>query len=546
MLPYINREVKTALRWYDDFYKLTRQNKQCKLDSELCPFAFRIDSQYIPPFQFVTQVGGTLDLSMPTQWRVHRKDGFQIYNLDSLIPMLRVDAFANPDRVYITLGEALDNGSGWSAGDYEMRITTASGTYYSETMTVCGDVDTMNNCHYTIRWKSCGDVGSICYSYSQFQNIMNLSNDQAELVNPTPVINEDTEDDADGKKVQVKTRKEVQWTLEMTLMPWYMVDALTEIPLHSTVELRIPGQTEFDEIRDVSMEVVWDDNCKARVNMKFTADDATVSTGCCDGFLRPCMEPCITADGVWDIGLPAPTVGDVVLISHPATPARYATFYGVGDPADKDTYGFGNYSTCTNRLAAVTGSVPYFYASDEWLPVIYVTETIIEGEFTTFVGNNMPGYGLTFQYTEDGTTWVDLFGGWNDLLEIPDAQTGIRARLTGPDDCEVAVLTLSLDCCSEGNLVLSGAVTTPEMNATYTQSGSYDGKFNYRNAIGPKNVYWWAANSRWINSLNGVPKYASPDDTEFPCQASAWYPVTAADDELTSSEALRLCGGQVA
>jgi len=201
MLPYINREVKTALRWYDDHYKLTRHNKQCKEDSAVCPFAFRMDARNILPFQFVAQIGGTLDMSSPTEWKIYSTSGMLILDLEDFIPLLRIDSFANPDRVYITLEEGFEHGSGLGDGLYEMRIVTPNGTYYAETAKVCGEPEEFDNCHYTLRWKSCGDVGSICYSYSQFQNILNLSNDQAELVNPTPVINEDTEDDADGKKV---------------------------------------------------------------------------------------------------------------------------------------------------------------------------------------------------------------------------------------------------------------------------------------------------------------------------------------------------------
>ena len=98
-------------------------------------------------------------------------------------------------------------------------------------------------------------------------------------------------------------------------------------------------------------------------------------------------------------------------------------------------------------------------------------------------------------------------------------------------------------CCSDGDLVVSGATTYPALNQTYTDNGIGAGKQSYVN--GSDSVYWTAGEMRWIIAQGGPGGgfYGSDEDVELPCQVTAWYAIPFVNAPLENLEALTVCGG---
>lgn len=481
MFPQINRQVKAALRWYAKEEQRTRYTINCRQDSELCPFALPINSREIPPFQFLAGIGTTYGTSAPASWQLLTLQGTVAVDLGDFVEELRVDQFTHPTREYITLERPLEHGENLPNGLYEMVIVTSGGErYYSETMVVCGEPEDMESCHYSLEWSSCGDVGTLHYDSTNFENIIYLDQGRVFLGVPQPQINESTEDGGDGSEVVVRTRKDVRWTMEIGGVPWYMADALSEVPLHERVSIRIPGETAFDQIHRVNVEVAWPEGetCTAMVTMTFQADEASVSNGCCTSFPRPCINPCITADGIWAVGDPLPSIGTVVLLPN----GFYGTYYGLDQEIERvDQYGFGDKVRCT--FASVSGeAVPRFYGS-EWIPAVYFLDASSEncdGEIYVSA-NAMPGYAVQLQYTLNGTTWIDAgpltnLGG--QYVDVPVAAVSIRLRLMG-EDCLIATSETQFNPCSpcSGSSVVHftgiGSATVNDTEISVTSSTGY-------------------------------------------------------------------------
>lgn len=452
--PYINPSVKCAVRWYRKEEQRTRHTVDCKAHMELCPFAIIFPTAQVLPFQIIAGVEDTFGQSVPTQWHIRNLAGDVVANLSEYLIDLSVEQFTEPNRDYIILDEpiTLTDEDVLAPGLYEMTITTAGGTYYSETFRVCADV----TCLHKFTWSNCGDVGTQRYLGRSFTNILYLDKEVVEIGKPVPEFKIQTEQDKDGKDGAIFTRKIVRWALEVGKLPWYLLDALTEIPLHDTVTLQLAGETGEDILEEFSIEGSWEgDVCMANAAIGFIADEASLASGCCESFDVACPTPCLTADGVLDVH--TPEVGDVFLLRR----GQYATFYGIGDPEARDADGFGGYSPCPQRFAQTTqlGWEYAYYAEGSWHAAVYINSILGYDCVGTLTidGNMMAQFGAQFQYSSDLITWTDIgpvftsqaLGSGVDITDVPDGANYFRIKMVGAE-CIAAYSQPLASPCAEG------------------------------------------------------------------------------------------------
>jgi hypothetical protein len=524
MFPQINGQVKAALRWYDDETLLTRYSRACKSESMDCPFAASFVNGFILPFQF--QAGtGTVTI---TEWKLRNINTGLITPLDSFISLLRVDQLANPTRTYITLEQPFDTSINFFTATLEMVITTNNGTYYSETFKGCGTEDEMDSCHFTLKWRSCGDVGTLKYTGNTFENILHLSNDRADVNRPTPEFSEETEDTADGGKVVVQNRRENRWNLKIADVPWYTLDALAEMVLHDQVKLRVPGNSAFDTISNLEMSITWVSDCRATVDITFTADDSTTVGGCCDTAEVDCPTSCATTSGTWSEGDEPPTIGAVVLLDDGTVGTYYGTEQG---EVLVDQNGFAP-SPCLSRMATI-GDQEYYYDGTDWIPSIEITDVEIGINTVTVTGNAMAGYGVLIQFSDDGSLWYDAIEAVSVeefaagvVVDLDDMAIMLRATLIG-DDCTINSTKQEYLCFT----VTSGSVTdeycfnfTANGKPGFTRQG-FDGDEGNPEWIIVYGDYGFG-NGWYIGDLDAATLYYAIGTEAHPALATGWVAAT--------------------
>jgi hypothetical protein len=356
MHPFLNRQSKTSLRWYDRESLLTRNTWQCKGNDDLCAFAQDYPSYMILPFQIVSMLKPAV-VNNPTAWGLYSTNGGLVVDFSAYLGNLETVQVLSPgpSRTVIALDVPVMLPTPLPAGRYEMRIETLAGTYYSElinivcgpceivagvygidepeeglryaytdgrvatfcglecvqpvdangfnAITACGTGQVMTGsglfyrwtgtawveveempCHYILKWRSCGDVGTVLYHDRGYENILFLKEGEHAVQDPTPIIGEQRQPDSKGKEVLFQARKDVDWTFRLGKMPWYLVDALTETPMLNDVRLRVPNGTGYDKITDIRFTVTWIDTCEAEVTMVFRVDESTANTRCCDEY----------------------------------------------------------------------------------------------------------------------------------------------------------------------------------------------------------------------------------------------------------------------
>lgn len=157
-------------------------------------------------------------------------------------------------------------------------------------------------CFRRLTWTNCGNVGNTYYSGGFVQELW-LRSDVVPVF-PTPSTRIESEEQADGSVVETFRRKEVRYQLRMGIVPWHIAEAVKEIELMDTVRLYHLEGDGYDTLTDVKVDVAWDEElseCMPEVRVTFLLEAAAVA--CCDEFDRPCLAPCVTADGfVSDVG----------------------------------------------------------------------------------------------------------------------------------------------------------------------------------------------------------------------------------------------------
>lgn len=170
-------------------------------------------------------------------------------------------------------------------GDYYIRIQDRSMNYiwYSEVFTVGNFTDTENDCYLQFTYCSCSPLDDILYgtnNSSTNQDYKNIIYLDADIGEPKYKIEEKGYEDQNGIFHPTQQKHTKTYRLE-AILPEYMVDALSIIPMHEVVWLRLPNgrSTQIKEIK--MLDTKWTDNSNvATVTMEFT-ESIIVKIGCC-------------------------------------------------------------------------------------------------------------------------------------------------------------------------------------------------------------------------------------------------------------------------
>jgi hypothetical protein len=395
----LNGQIKTAWRWYDEFHKLAEFQQGCEQGTNECPAPCILSAQdHLPPFQFVRPTS----VAVITSWKLYDNDGNEVVNLAADIANFSIERFATWDIVIYggaVLAVPLDPGL------YYSRITTDGNIYYSEPVrVVC--VNPVEDCYRRLSWYNCGNVGNTFFEEG-FADEFWLDT-QANPILPTPANRTESEEQADGTLLETFRRKEVRYTIRLGLVPWPAADALTDIPLMDTVQLHHTLGDGYDTLADVKVECVYDESvseCLPEVEIRFRIDNTAVA--CCDDFTRPCLVPCIDAEGfVSDVGPSSDGfwLDDAV--------SRYIEFID-GTQGDRIGCDSGSANIKLDAVEAIdrdNNVQTYFYdpALEVWIAigVIYdVAYTAVPCELV-IKATLLPGYSGQLQFW-DGFTWTN-------------------------------------------------------------------------------------------------------------------------------------------
>ncbi len=157
---------------------------------------------------------------------------------------------------------------------------------------------TVSDCYYRLDWSNCGSIGNT-FSGDRFTHSIYL--DQAIYpVRPAPENIIESKTRADGSRFETRRRRETTWTLDLGMVPWFLADALADIPLYDAVALNPVGGGQ-DLLSMVRVSVENDEEfaeCFKRVQITFQNEAAT--SACCDEFDPPCRSSCVDATGYTD------------------------------------------------------------------------------------------------------------------------------------------------------------------------------------------------------------------------------------------------------
>ena len=443
MFPYLNPSIKCAFRWYKTEEERTRHTQECNEDAKECPFAFLLGPDDFLPFQILAVTGGGLGTSEPTGWTLNDLDGVMVHNLSSLIDNLQVEQFGASDglpaREYVILDNILSHGLTIAPGLYEMIITTAGGTYYSETVRVCD----AQECFHVLTWRNCGDIGTQRYRYRDFTNVMYFDR-KSFIGHPAGLVTIETQAGERGSESRITARKDVTWKLQIPDLPWYKLDALSEVPLHKTVTLMKAGRSGADDLSEIAFSYTWPEGevCSVQKSeLTFQLNESPFVSACCDSFDPPCAVSCITAYDQY------PSDDELVLDEIYLLPnGGYGTYYSteqVEHPVN--ALGFGDIARCPARLATITGIGIVYYTGTEWEPVLTLVDLEIGSspEEIILTGTAMQQYGVQVQWSDDNVTFYDVDMPFTSdqfasgiTVVVPEGAQYFRVKLVGTD-CDI-------------------------------------------------------------------------------------------------------------
>lgn len=261
---------------------------------------------------------------------------------------------------------------------------------------------TMSECYYRLDWSNCGSVGNT-FSGDGFTHAIYL--EQAVYpVRPAPEVTVESTRRADGSTLETSRRRETTWTLDIGNVPWFIADALADIPLYDTVTMNpVGGGTDRLTLVRVSVENDEDfAECYKRVQITFQNESATAA--CCDDFEVRCRTSCVDAFGL--------------TTAHDPVDGFYL-LPGESSFAYFDTDTFGTASACASGLARIVDSefevlyYMYFNLNEgEWAAVAAVVDvqvTAIGGGACTIniLAVVAPGFRAVLQYKNTNGDWVD-------------------------------------------------------------------------------------------------------------------------------------------
>jgi hypothetical protein len=336
-------------------------------------------------------------------------------------------------------------------GANQVHIRPAAGFRACMTMFV-GVEQLTSNCRYMLEYSNCGDLSTQAYgdrSAPGWENRIYLDDDVF-LEPPIPQLSNEVDESGTGDNNEVFRRKQVVYGLQLGRIPWWFLDAITEIPEHDTVTLTDMSTLGDDSLYNISVDAPWGpDKCLTTgCLLSFQAfDDATVNAGCCDEFGIPCVAPCADVSGFY--GDPDPILDEFYLIEDANEIAQYLGF----DNGPVDVNGYDVPFPCESGFAhGINGFYDYYWNVTEWTRLSGISYEY--ADFTCGVlnitGFGHPRYDLRLQYSLDASTWLDFdpdqtFGPLD--IESPFAvninnisgpgSLFLRLEVFGPGDCVV-------------------------------------------------------------------------------------------------------------
>ena len=271
-----------------------------------------------------------------------------------------------------------------------------------------------SDCHLRLRWTSCGNVGNLYYEEGLVQEYILPSEAYVARQNPTTVI--EREEDGMKNAVEVFRRTETEYSIAIGYVPWHVLDALSQVPIHDTVELVLENDRGTSTLTAFRLESEWDEvggDCLANVVLYFKLEaDNAATAACCTTFDPPCREACITARGIYgihDIG--TEEVGEIYLLPD----GTYAVFLGLDSEEPIDENGFGAHTPCPSKVAQTQQTdIPWaYYDGSAWTSVAAVTEVNpedCEAEPVNYsiTASIMPRYAGQLQ-------WIGAERGWTNI-----------------------------------------------------------------------------------------------------------------------------------
>lgn len=303
-------------------------------------------------------------------------------------------------------------------------------------------------CMTKLQWNNCGDLGSTAYTIGEglFTNILYLREGTGPISGavwePTPLITVSPETNQRGDSIQTRVRKDTNWSLQMGNMPWHVLDAISELPTVDTAVIKVPWGRGDDTMISPRIDVTWSAMMlQGDGTLVFQVDDATVNSGCCEMFDRPCPESCGTADGIF--GVDELVIGQTYLYNG----GVIATYCSLDCEEPVDAEGFNNIVECPYGIAQTTSpDRPWMrWNGTLWVPLVEITSAEgvdLDCETIMVIASMPSGYMGQLQSTIDGETWTDLgvassAAQWAVGVEVtPVVNTMyLRLRVYGFDEC---------------------------------------------------------------------------------------------------------------
>ena len=254
------------------------------------------------------------------------------------------------------------------------------------------------DCFPRLDWSHCGNVGNTYYG-GGFTNAIYLPADAQPILPDTKLVIE-AEEDQNGDAVETFRRKETRWSVHVGMVPWWVLDALSDLPLHDTVIMNYRDGGS-DEITAISINVERPDGfgeCLADVTISYQIESEAVA--CCDKFDPPCASPCTEAYDYDD-----------------AVPANGRTYLSVDSPRYRVySSGFGEYQDCTSGIATIRGTFSNYEVwwdmnLQTWIRLCNITSFDTDydedGCFVTIEAEMPEGFSGVLQFSADGETWED-------------------------------------------------------------------------------------------------------------------------------------------
>jgi hypothetical protein len=326
----------------------------------------------------------------------------------------------------------------------------------------------ISNNYLILEWSNSCDFGDVLYQ-TGFRNQLYLDVDVA---NPTYPIEEEAQPDGDQMPHPIWQKWQKQYRFE-TLVPEYLLDALTMIPMHDSINIYLKSG-EYGKVKEISIsEPEWGDGHLAKVIIEFSFD-SIIKVACCDNYpLVGCYESNLPdIQDIFDVTDPdfadplgnGWNVGERAIMTISILGGNYAAYVQLNDSAMWITQTLS--STYLNRTLNLNNSEMYWCREElntsktngHW--VHYRTIENISNPVAGTV--TLDGYALpdtfikSYYRKQPSTTWLEFA---SDVLSSIYEEDGVtRTGLAaGTYDFKVECYTHS---CDYGEEVSTGNAIT--------------------------------------------------------------------------------------